>query len=134
MQNWEIQLSTILNESLRPMEFTLFHNDHSSEDYEMIFSNMDKYKEQKTWDLYSIPSLIRVLTLKNQILTEACLNSFYKEPSKEACFVLEWAPKSRKIIIFNTERAKVFNQEVFIESINNEQENLKKLFNRILHS
>lgn len=134
MQNWEIQLSTILNDSLRPMEFALFYNEDSSKDFLKVFSNIEKYQNQDNWDIYSIPSLIRVLTLKNQIVSEDCLETFYKEPATEVCFVLDWGVKGRKIIVFNTARAKVFDQEVFIESMNSEQDNLKKLFNRILHS
>ncbi|MBK25432.1 MAG: hypothetical protein CME70_15665 [Halobacteriovorax sp.] len=133
MQNWDIQLSTILNDTLKPMKFALFYNDNSTDDYQLIFSNMEKYEGSEYWDPYSIPSLIRVLTLKNQIVSETCLEGFYKEPTTEVCFVLEWSPKARKIMVFNTERAKVFEQEEFINAINSEQENLKKLYNRILH-
>lgn len=133
MQNWDIQLSTILNDTLKPMKFALFYNDNSTDDYQLIFSNMEKYEGSEYWDPYSIPSLVRVLTLKNQIVSETCLEGFYKEPTTEVCFVLEWSSKARKIMVFNTERAKVFEQEEFINAINSEQENLKKLYNRILH-
>lgn len=134
MQNWEVQLATILNDSLHPMEFALFYNENSGEDFKRVYSNIEKYKEQDDWDVYSIPSLIRVLTLKNQIVSEDCLETFYKEPASEICFVLDWASTGRRIIVFNTSKAKVFDQESFIQSINSEQDNLKKLFNRILHS
>lgn len=134
MQNWELQLSTILNDTLKPMAFALFHNDNETDDYKLIYSNMDKYKDKEDWDLYSIPSLLRVLTLKNQIVSEECLERFYKEPANEICFVLEWGAKGRKVMVFNTERPKVFEQEMFIDAITSEQENLKKIFNRIVHS
>ncbi|MFT6070221.1 MAG: hypothetical protein ACJAT2_001784 [Bacteriovoracaceae bacterium] len=134
MKNWDTQLSTILKDSLSPMKFTFFHSEDATNDYQKIYSNMDNYQDKDLWDLYSIPSLVRVLTLKNQILSEECLEEFYKDSAEEVCFVLEWTPKTRKIIVFNTEQASVFDQETFIESINVEQENLKKLFNRALFS
>lgn len=134
MEKWEVQLSTILNDTLRPMEFALFYNDNKGDDYQCIFTNFDRYEGEKEYDLYSIPSLIRVLTLKNQIVADGALNQVYKEPAKEAAFVLEWGSNGRKVMIFNTERPKIFDQDLFVESVTHEQENLKKLFNRILHS
>lgn len=134
MKNWETQLSTILNNSLSPMEFTFFHSEDAMNDYQKVYSNMDSYQGKDQWDLYSIPSLVRVLTLKNQILSEECLEEFYQDSTSEVCFVLEWSPKTRKIIVFDTLKASIFDQETFIEAINLEQDNLKKLFNRVLFS
>lgn len=134
MKNLETQLSTILNDSLSPMEFSFFHSEDATNDYQKVFSNMDSYQDSDLWDLYSIPSLVRVLTLKNQILSEECLEEFYKDSTTEVCFVLEWSQKTRKIIVFDTQKASVFDQETFLEAIDLEQENLKKLFNRALFS
>jgi hypothetical protein len=134
MKNWETQLSTILKDSLSPMEFTFFHSEDTLNDYQKVYSNMEAYQEKEQWDLYSIPSLVRVLTLKNQLLSDKCLEDFYNDSTTEVCFVLEWSPKTRKIIVFDTQRASVFDQEAFIDSINAEQESLKKLFNRVLFS
>ena len=60
MENWEVQLSTILNDTLRPMEFALFFNDNDGEDYKCIYTNFERYKGKQDYDIYSIPSLMSI--------------------------------------------------------------------------
>ncbi len=80
--------------------------------------------------VYNIPSLMRVLLEKSNIINEQSINELFTGNSTEICFILDWSTQ-KKILVFSLDGAKHFADMQFSKEIILAREYLIELFSGV---
>ena len=107
--------------------------DNEYEDYECLYSTSPLYESGKSHLLYDIKPLLRVLCLKRKLFSQKLEQDIYQSELQELCFILEWQDHARKILVFDLRDLDHFEDEEFLKIINNENEKLQQMFQKIYY-
>lgn len=128
MNKIEQELKSLFSNSIEPLKVSLFCSNNEYDDFLCSFSNCSKYKTGEKKSLYELNPLIRVLSLKTQILSNTLINRVYLEEDKTLCFILEWKNYAKKIFLFDIENLVVFEDKEFTETLDNNKNMLFNIF------
>jgi hypothetical protein len=57
------------------------------------------FQEGNLFSIYQMPALIRVLALKNKLITEKLANDLYKTQKNQLCKIVSWQSMDHKVVI-----------------------------------
>lgn len=112
------------------IEVALFYAPDELTDYTCLFSNTKEYETFKEYLFYEIKPLIRILCLKNNVLSSNMLENIHDD--NFISYIVEWNDHSRKAIIINSSTISATQDECekFFEE---EKNKLKELYQKLFY-
>lgn len=127
------KLENLFQGILSPLQVSIFFAESEYANLKCLHSTNGAYQLHQTLSIYDVPSLLRVLSQKADILQETLVEEIYEEESEFLCYVLEWSDHARKIILFNLENAEIFEQEEFTNILRTKQENIREIYQKLYY-
>lgn len=116
------ELINFFKDILKPLKIAYATSEDSFLNFVFHISNIDTIKPS-TLSVYEIPSLMRVLLTKENILPEEEILKIYPNDEKQICYILEWG-KRKSIVIFSLKEATIFADHFFSKDLLNKRETL----------
>ena len=120
-------LKDILGQALTPVRFTLLFNRNEYSHYSCLYTDSTRFEEGKEYLLYDLLPLIRVLSVKAEVIDyELARDIFGEQPSDDLCYIYEWSHDSRIIFFVHFEQIEDFDEELFMHILKFENASLQK--------
>ena len=130
MEKPEDQIENLLKKHLSPIKAAFFFNGDEHEQYKCLHSSIDEYLTKDNYLLYDLPAVLRVLGLKSSLFEENMEAELYRQSLDELCFILDWQPHAKKVIIFEVKGLVHWDQENFLKAIKENNNVLNEVFDK----
>lgn len=110
------------NELIKPLKMTYAYCNNEALNFRILNSN-DSSISKEFYSIYNLPSLMRVLINKTNLLSENDIDTFFVKDKDKLCYVLEWSD-SKKILIFTLSDLEFFADKQFSKDITNRRDEL----------
>lgn len=129
LDGFSSELTNFFKDIIKPLKIAYATCEDEFLNFKVHLSNIDNIN-LGTFSTYEIPSLMRVLLTKENILPEESILEIYPNQEKQICYILEWG-KRKSILIFSLKDATLFADHLFSKDILNKRDNLLKILHDI---
>ena len=111
-----------------PLKMTLLLGHGGYFNLTCLYSSDQGFQMGEAYSLYHIPSLLRTLGTRADILAEHVYDELYENSAEQICYILDWDDFVMKVFLFDISNLKVFNEENFVRILQEDQEHLAQIF------
>jgi hypothetical protein len=88
------------SENNHTFSYGLFYSGDLYENFTYLNGNLDKYIQNKQYCFYQFPALVRLLSLKSEIITNDLGKKLYQTWQQNVAFIIDWTPDNYSYLIF----------------------------------
>lgn len=125
LDGFSSELRIFFKDIIKPLKIAYATCEDDFLNFKFHLSNIDNIN-QGIFPTYEIPSLMRVLLTKENILPPESILELYPNEEKQICYILEWG-KRKSILIFCLKNATLFADHLFSKEILNKRDILLKI-------
>ena len=109
--------NSYFREIISPVEVSLFTSSNPLTGFECFYSSAADYNEGDYYGIYSLTPLMRVLFLKDDLVSSDILDHIYKENPDYFCKILHWSRFQKRVLFIKITDRALFDQDKFFNKM-----------------